>query len=68
MKSDSYARMNTQEKDQVFIEFYEKNKGNIQRFIKEKFPEQFIKEIPIGFSNKQKQTSTSEEQHLNDPC
>ncbi|CAF3921731.1 unnamed protein product [Rotaria sp. Silwood1] len=68
MKSESYTRMNTQEKDQVFIEFYGKNKSNIQRFIKEKFPEQFIKEIPIGFSNKQKQTSTSEEQHLNDPC
>ncbi|CAF3523486.1 unnamed protein product [Rotaria socialis] len=68
MHSDSYSRMNTKQKDQVFIEFYEKNKIPIQRFVKEKFPQEFIKEIPVELSNKQKQSRTPNDEHSTDAC
>jgi len=66
MLSDAYTRMNATEKDHIFMEFYQKNKFNIQRFVKEQFPQQFIKEIPIQFPNKQKKTSDQEQ--VKDPC
>jgi serine/threonine protein kinase len=59
MRSDSYTKMNTTEKDKAFLEFYQKNKLQIQRFVKEQFPEQFIKEIPVRFAHKQKQSPTN---------
>ncbi|CAF4639258.1 unnamed protein product [Rotaria sp. Silwood1] len=51
MNSNSYTRMNTQQKDRAFIEFYENNKIKMQHFVKEKFPQEFIREIRIEFSN-----------------
>ncbi|CAF3446037.1 unnamed protein product [Rotaria sp. Silwood1] len=51
MNSNSYTRMNTQQKDRAFIEFYENNKVKMQHFVKEKFPQEFIREIRIEFSN-----------------
>ncbi|CAF5152842.1 unnamed protein product [Rotaria magnacalcarata] len=68
MNSDSYSRMNTKQKDQVFIEFYEKNKIPIQRFVKEKFPQEFIQEIPVELSNKQKQPTTPDDEHSTGSC
>ncbi|CAF2639110.1 unnamed protein product [Rotaria sp. Silwood2] len=62
MNSNSYTKMNTPQKDKIFIEFYENNKIKMQHFVKEKFPQQFIQEIPIEFSNKQRQSPTSNEQ------
>ena len=56
MLSESYVQMNTKEKDRAFLDFYQKNKGRLHRFVKEQFPQQFIREIPIEFINKQKQT------------
>ncbi|CAF1338168.1 unnamed protein product [Adineta ricciae] len=56
MLSESYVQMNTKEKDRAFLDFYQKNKGRLHRFIKEQFPQQFIREVPIEFINKQKQS------------
>jgi len=69
MLSDAYTKMNAREKDKVFLEFYQKNRLNIQRFVKEQFPQQFIKEIPIEILPKQRQSITiSHEEHIKDPC
>ncbi|CAF1326333.1 unnamed protein product [Rotaria sordida] len=67
MNSDSYIKMTKQQKDKVFIEFYEKNKIHMQRFVKENFPQQFIREIPIEFINKPQQQPISNEQS-NEMC
>lgn len=61
MLTDSYARMNSQEKDQVFLTFYQKNQSIMQKFIQNKFPQQLIQDIPIQI--KQQQQSTNK-----DPC
>ena len=68
MMSDSYKRMSTSQKDKVFIEFYEKNKMHIQHFVKDKFPQQFIKEVPIKVSIKKKQSASSNEEQSGDLC
>jgi serine/threonine protein kinase len=71
MLSDAYTKMNAREKDKVFLEFYQKNKLKIQRFVKEQFPQQFIEEIRIEILPKRKQsttTTTSDEEHVKDPC
>ena len=60
MLTDSYARMNSKEKDQVFLLFYQKNQPIMNKFLNEQLPQQFPKQIPI----EQKQLSTSNA----DPC
>ena len=59
MLTDSYARMNPQEKDQIFLKFYHKNQPTMQHFIDNKFHEQLLR--PISIENQQ---STSNK----DPC
>ncbi len=68
MLSDAYTRMNTKEKDRIFMDFYQKNKSNIQHFLEKQFHRQFVKEIPIEFVNKQKQSPTDNEKSIEDPC
>ena len=68
MLSDSYTKMSTNQKDKTFIEFYENNKTHIQRFVKDKFPQQFIKEVPVEVSHKKKQSALSNEGRSSDLC
>jgi serine/threonine protein kinase len=69
MLTDDYTKMNQKEKDQVFIQFYDKNKLRIQRFVKEQFPQQFPREIPIEISHKKNQSpSASGQEQLKDFC
>lgn len=68
MNSDSYSRMNAQQKNQVFIDFYEKHKSNVNRFVKEKFPQEFIREAPIEVVDRRKQSIISNEGHSTGPC
>ncbi|UJR24523.1 hypothetical protein I4U23_005898 [Adineta vaga] len=67
MLSETYVRMNTKEKDKAFLDFYQKNKDHLRRFVKEQFPQQFIQEISIEIVNKQKQTpaNNDEQCHVN---
>ena len=58
MLTDNYTKMNQKEKDQVFIQFYHKNKLRIQRFVNEQFPQQFPREITIEISHKKHQSSS----------
>ena len=60
--------MNTQQKDQAFIDFYGKNKTHIQRFVKEKFPQQFIQDVRIENASKEQQRMTSNDGQENDLC
>ena len=68
MLSDAYTKMNTKEKDRIFMDFYQKNKSNIQQFLEKQFHRQFVKEIPIEFMSKQKQSPTDNEESIKDPC
>jgi serine/threonine protein kinase len=42
MRSKAYTKMNIKEKDRVFMDFYQKNRLHIQRFIAEQFRRQFF--------------------------
>ncbi|CAF0738938.1 unnamed protein product [Adineta steineri] len=71
MLSDAYTRMNTKEKDKVFLEFYQTNKHHIQRFVKDNFPQQFMRESPVKFADKQQQpppTPTFRDEQNKDNC
>ncbi|CAF4811738.1 unnamed protein product, partial [Rotaria sp. Silwood2] len=46
--------MNTQEKNQAFIQFYQANQMKIGHFVKDKFPQQFFHDVQRKFSINQK--------------
>ena len=62
MLSDSYAKMNTKQKDQLFLQFYHKNQPKVQSF----FKQQAVKErqIPVQIVHKQQQ----QQQPVDEPC
>ena len=43
-RSDVYKKLNLQEKDQMFIDFYQKNKSKIQHLINVKLHQEFVEE------------------------
>jgi serine/threonine protein kinase len=67
MMTDTYTNMNTREKDQVFMRFYQNNHLRIQTFIKEQFPKQLFEEVQIQISHKQP-TTVLDEQPIKDHC
>ncbi|CAF1280001.1 unnamed protein product [Rotaria sp. Silwood1] len=73
INQSTYEKMNTQQKNKVFMEFYEKNKVKMQRLVKEKISRPLIREIPIEFVNKQQQQQQQQQapmsnESLNEKC
>jgi serine/threonine protein kinase len=64
-RSDAYAKMNTQEKDELFMNFYQKNKSKIQNLINERLHQE---RIPGGFDHKHKSLAKFNEESYEDPC
>jgi serine/threonine protein kinase len=65
MLTDSYIAMSTNEKDRVFLEFYQTNRSQIQRFINEQLITKSSKDTPIPIS---KTSSTSNTNAIHDTC
>jgi len=38
MLSDDYRKTDLEKKDEIFLQFYHKNKSQIQHFVQERFP------------------------------
>lgn len=66
MLTDSYTKMNTKQKDQLFLDFYRKNHSKVQSFVHRKV----VKEIPIEIVPKLKQSPPNHDQQqpVDEPC
>ena len=71
MLTDEYIKMDTEEKDRLFVEFYEKNRSGIQRLLREKLPPPSQREIPVQISHSKRSApsqSTSKDNEAGDVC